>query len=233
VLVHGPHDGRPANPQVTSDRGHRVGVLADPPAGLGAGPLGQHRPRTDRRRPLGPGPHLAGGLMTAPEALSPQQHHRAAATGQVAHPGPYGGRVGWPAPRSRCSRPRWPWSGRRAATRRLPPRRRGPQSHPGPAALRLTHYGVDPPGASCLADVTHPQAMRGPRCCSGGSTSPSATHRPRFMTKSPFTTVGHGLLSSALMRGRHGTDREKRSANPNSPGGLVSPRVAKGSETPS
>ncbi len=32
----------PSQLQATSDRGHRVGVLADPPTGLDAGPLGQH-----------------------------------------------------------------------------------------------------------------------------------------------------------------------------------------------
>jgi hypothetical protein len=36
-----------ANPYVAGHRGHRVGVFADPPAGLRAGPLGQHRPRSD------------------------------------------------------------------------------------------------------------------------------------------------------------------------------------------
>jgi hypothetical protein len=36
MLVHRPHHGRPANAEITSDRGDCVGVLADPPAGLGA-----------------------------------------------------------------------------------------------------------------------------------------------------------------------------------------------------
>jgi hypothetical protein len=86
VVNHRPHDGRPADPQVAGDHRHRVGVGADPPAGLGAGPLGQHCPRTDRGRPLGPGPHLASRLTTTPEALAPGQHHRAAADWQVTHP---------------------------------------------------------------------------------------------------------------------------------------------------
>jgi hypothetical protein len=34
--------------QVPGDGGDRVGILADPSAGLGPGPLGQHRPRPDR-----------------------------------------------------------------------------------------------------------------------------------------------------------------------------------------
>ncbi len=66
-----------------------------------------------------------------------------------------------------------------AATRRPRPLRRGPRSRPGPAAWKLRHYCVDPPGASCLADVRHPQAMRGPRCCSGGcyiAVSSTPTH---------------------------------------------------------
>ena len=48
-------------------------------------------------------------------------------------------------------------------------RRRGPRSRPGRAAWSPTHSCGDPPGASCLADVTHPQARRGLRCCSGRS----------------------------------------------------------------
>jgi hypothetical protein len=56
VIGHRPHHRRPADPQVTSDRRDRVGVLADPPAGLRPGPLGQHRPRPDLDRLLGPGP---------------------------------------------------------------------------------------------------------------------------------------------------------------------------------
>jgi hypothetical protein len=86
VLVDGPHDGHPADPEVTGDRRHRVGVLADPPAGLGPGPLGQHRPRVNRPRLLGPGPHSTGRLPTAPQALAPQQHHRAPTDRQVPHP---------------------------------------------------------------------------------------------------------------------------------------------------
>jgi hypothetical protein len=73
-------------PQVASDRCDRVGVLADPPAGLSAGSLGQHRPGTDRGHLLGPGPHPAGGLTTAPDPLAPGQHHRMAADREVAHP---------------------------------------------------------------------------------------------------------------------------------------------------
>jgi hypothetical protein len=86
VVSHRPHHGRPANPQVAGDGGDRVGVLADPPTGLGPGPLGQDRPRTDRGDLLGPGPHPAGRLTTAPDPLAPRQHHRPAASGQVAYP---------------------------------------------------------------------------------------------------------------------------------------------------
>jgi hypothetical protein len=86
VVSHRPHDGRPANPQVTSHRRDRVGVLAHPPAGLGPGPLGQHRPGADRIYLLGPGPHPAGRLPAAPDPLGPQEHHRPAADRQVTHP---------------------------------------------------------------------------------------------------------------------------------------------------
>jgi hypothetical protein len=83
VIGHRPRDGRPADPQVPGDRGHRVGVLADPPARLGPGPAGQHRPRPDRGLLLGPGAHFAGRLTTAPDPLAPGQHHRPAADWQV------------------------------------------------------------------------------------------------------------------------------------------------------
>jgi hypothetical protein len=86
VVSHRPHDGRPANPQITGHRGHRVGVLADPPTRLGAGPLGQHRPRADRGCPLGPGPGPTDRLATAPDALAPQEHGRPPADRQVADP---------------------------------------------------------------------------------------------------------------------------------------------------
>jgi hypothetical protein len=85
VIGHRPHHRRPANPQVTGDRRHRVGVLADPPARLGPGPLGQHRPSSDRDRLLGPGPGRTGRLHTPPHPLAPGQHHRAAADWQVPH----------------------------------------------------------------------------------------------------------------------------------------------------
>jgi hypothetical protein len=50
------------------------------------GPLGQHRPRTDRGDLLGPGPHPAGLFATAPDPLAPQEHHRPPADWQVADP---------------------------------------------------------------------------------------------------------------------------------------------------
>jgi hypothetical protein len=63
-----------------------VGVLAHPPAGLDAGPLGQHRPGADRGRLLGPGADPTGRLPTAPQALAPGQHDRPAAERQVTYP---------------------------------------------------------------------------------------------------------------------------------------------------
>jgi hypothetical protein len=86
MVSHRPHHRRPPHAEVTGDRRDRVGVLADPPARLGAGPLGQHRPGADGGHPLGPGPHPAGRLPTAPQALAPPQHDRPAADRQVPHP---------------------------------------------------------------------------------------------------------------------------------------------------
>jgi hypothetical protein len=86
MIGHRPHHRRPADPQVAGDRRDRVGVLADPPACLGPGPLGQHRPRPDRGRLLGPGLDRTGRLDTAPHPLAPGQHHRPPADRQVPHP---------------------------------------------------------------------------------------------------------------------------------------------------
>jgi hypothetical protein len=86
MILHRPHHRRPPNPQVARYRRHRMGILTDPPARLSAGPLGQHRPRADGGRLFGPGQHPADRLTTAPEALAPQQHHRAATDRQVTHP---------------------------------------------------------------------------------------------------------------------------------------------------
>jgi hypothetical protein len=89
-----------------------------PPEGLGTGPIGQHYPRTDRQRVLGPGPHLAGPLTTAPDPLAQASTHRPAISGQVAHANRAPGRGARPASRSLPTRPRWPWSEQRTATRR-------------------------------------------------------------------------------------------------------------------
>jgi hypothetical protein len=86
VLTHRPHHRRPANPQVAGSRRDRMGVPADSPAGLGAGPLGQHRPRSDPGHPLGPGPHPTRRHTAAPDPLAPARHHQPAADRQVAHP---------------------------------------------------------------------------------------------------------------------------------------------------
>jgi hypothetical protein len=86
VIGHRPHHRRPANPQIPGDRGDRVGVLADPPARLGPGPLGQHRPSSDHGHLLGPGPDRTGRFPTTPHPFAPDQHHRAATDRQVPHP---------------------------------------------------------------------------------------------------------------------------------------------------
>src|SRR4029453_8258172 len=100
-------------------------------------------------------------------------------------PGPCGVHGPGPARHSLDSRRTPPWSGPSAATRRPPPPWPGPPSRPGPAAWRPRHYCVDPPGASCLADVTHPQDMRGPRSVLAAPTSPSAAPWPTFHGEEP------------------------------------------------
>ena len=167
----------PANAEVTSDRGHRVGVLADPPTGLSAGSLGQHRPGTDRaaRRP-----------RCLPRRLAHDSTRSACA--RQHHPGQP------PLGRSRTRTMRRPWSSARAprplkstavavvwtASRHSPPATPAARtsSRPRRAAWRPMHSYVDPPGASCLADVRHPQARRSPRYCSGGSSIVASSTPP-------------------------------------------------------
>jgi hypothetical protein len=72
-------------------------------------------------------------------------------------PGPCGEHAAGPGCRRPRSPPWWRWSGPPAATRRRRPRRRWPRIHQGRAGSTLTHYRVDPPGASFLLDVRHPQ----------------------------------------------------------------------------
>jgi hypothetical protein len=185
VLSHRPHDGRPADPKVTGDRGDRVGILADPSAGLGPSSLGQHRPRPDRGRLFGPGPDPAGRLTTAPEAFAPPQHHRPAADRQIPHPDG--------ATAVECGpHPTAPTAGHRArgldrelpfATHELGRDELEAVQVEQPGARRttvMTHLGL------LLADVRHPQAMRGPRCRLGTYGAVNGTS-PCFMTKSRLT----------------------------------------------
>jgi hypothetical protein len=103
VITHRPHHRRPPDPEVTCHCGDRMGVLADPPARLSAGPFGQHRPRTDRGYLLGPGPHPAGRLTTTPDPLAPAQHHRPATDRQVTHPHHTAAVGGGPHPATRTA----------------------------------------------------------------------------------------------------------------------------------
>jgi hypothetical protein len=185
VVSHRPHHRRPPHPEVACHCGDSMGVLADPPAGFGAGPFGQHRPRTDRGYPLGPGPHPAGRLTTTPDPLAPAQHHWAAADRQVAHP-------------HHASAVR---SGLHTAARTADHRRRRldgklplatdqlgrddlqavqvQQPRPRRTTL-LTHLGPPPCRRQTSARYARPQVLSG-----------FLPHRrkcapPRFMTKSPF-----------------------------------------------
>ena len=183
VIGHRPHHRRPANPKVAGDRRDRMGVGADPPAGLGPGPFGQHRPRTDRGRLFGPGPDPAGRLMTAPQARAPGQHDRAAADRQIAHPD-CASAVG---------------GGRHATAHAADHRGRGldgelplathehgrdeleavqaEQHRPGRTTV-LTHLGPPSCRRQTSARYARPQVAFG-ACGTVSSTS------PRFMTKSP------------------------------------------------
>jgi hypothetical protein len=95
------------------------------------------------------------------------------------------GRGARPGPRSRCSRPRRPWSGRRPATRRRRCPRRGPRSRPGRAAWRLRHYCVGPPGASFLQTSDIRKLCEVPGAVLAAPTSPSATHHPALHDDEP------------------------------------------------
>jgi hypothetical protein len=139
--------------------------------------------RGGSRRPLGPGPHLPGRFLTAPQPFAPQWDHRPAADRQVAHPD--GAAVRVARTRSPHSPPRWPRSGRRAAARHPPARPRRPGSRAGRAAPAHTHYCADPPGASACWTIRHPQDMRDPRCRSGRLHRRQHHTAPRFMRRAP------------------------------------------------
>jgi hypothetical protein len=117
VLVDGPHDGRPADPQVTGHRGDRVGVLADPPAGSArARSVSTARGQTAAVRSV--------QVRTLP-AGSRQRQSRLRHKSTTGRPPIGRSRTrtvrrpwGWPARRSPYSRSPWLWSGPRAATRR-------------------------------------------------------------------------------------------------------------------
>ena len=80
------HRGAPPDPELAGHRRDRSTVLADPTAHLGAGPLGQRRPRRDLRRGLGPGPGRAQLVRAPPHPLDPHQGHRPTRGGQVPDP---------------------------------------------------------------------------------------------------------------------------------------------------
>jgi hypothetical protein len=133
-------------PRVTSDRGHRVGVLADPPPGLSAGSLGQHRPGTDRGRPPAQVPTPQAGSrqrqIRLRQTAPPDSRHWAGRA-----PGPCAGRGARPAPLG----PEVDRGGRGLDGE--PPlaacdhRRRGPQA-----------VQAEQPGGQCTPVLTH----RGP-----------------------------------------------------------------------
>jgi hypothetical protein len=162
VVTHRPHHRRPADRQVAGHRRDRVGVLADPGGRLRPGPARSAPPRggsrpcaRSRSVPHRPVPDSA---RCACATRAPPGGHRWA--GRVA--GSCAGRGARPAPHSPDSRPRRPWSGPRPATHRPRPARRDleavqAEQPGGRGTTALTHLGL-------LADVTHPQDMRGPRC---------------------------------------------------------------------
>src|SRR5215218_9419264 len=77
------------------------------------------------------------------------------------------------------------WSGPRAATRRLRPARRGPQSRPGRAAGTPRHYPVDPPGASFLQTSRIRKLCEVPGAVLTAPTSPSGARRPTLHDEEP------------------------------------------------
>jgi hypothetical protein len=66
-----------------------------------------------------------------------------------------------------------------------------------PSSLEAEALLCCPTWGLLLADVRHPQAMRGPRCCSGASTPPSAPHRPTLHDEEPPKSAGSGSQVAA------------------------------------
>jgi hypothetical protein len=164
---HRPHHGRPANAEVASDRGHRVGVLADPPTGLSAGSLGQHRPGTDRGRPPAQVPPPQAGSrqrqIRLRQAAPPDSRHWAGRA-----PGPCAGRELSPRPRPlKSTAVAVVWTASRHSPPATPATRTS--SRPRRAAWRPMHSCVDPPGASFLLTSGIRKLGEAPRCCPGGS----------------------------------------------------------------
>jgi hypothetical protein len=189
VVSNRPHDGRPANPQVAGHRGHRVGVLADPPAGLGPGPFGQHSPWTDRGHPLSPGADPASTLPTAPDPLTPGQHHRPATDRQVAHPDHTAAMGLGPHPTAHATD-----HGGRGLHLELPlaayhPRGedfkaiQAEQCRPRRTTV-LTHLGPPLAGRHTSASYARSQV-----CPEAASTPPSAAPRPTFHGEEPHFLV--------------------------------------------
>jgi hypothetical protein len=147
VLSHGPHHGRPADPQVTSDRS----------VSTARGRIAAH----------------CSVQVRTPQAGSPQRHTRlrqASTTGRPPNggrgPGPCAGRGAQLASRSPDSRPSWPWSGPQAATHRLPPARedlkavQAQQRRPRRTTV-LTHLGPPLAGRKTSASYARPRCRSG------------------------------------------------------------------------
>jgi hypothetical protein len=174
---HCPHHGRPANAEVTSDRGHRVGRPCRPADRPERGLVGLAPPWDGSGPPAGPGAYPAGWRTTAPDPLAP-----GSITGQP------------PLGRSRTRTVRRPWSSARAprplkstavavvwtANRHSPPATTGGEDlKPSkPSSLEADALLVDPPGASCLADVSIRKIGEVPGAVQAAPTSSVAAHRP-------------------------------------------------------
>jgi hypothetical protein len=90
VIAHRRHRRVPRHPEVPSCLSDGVLVGTDPAGDLGPGPFGQHGPRRDVVRLLGPCARRTHRLGTAPQPLGPHQHDRPIGERQVpnGHPTP-------------------------------------------------------------------------------------------------------------------------------------------------
>ena len=199
VLADRGHHRRPADPELGRHRGHRLPSLTDPAARLGPGPLGQRRPRPDRRRGLRPGPPEQRG--------STHRHTRLTHTNVTGRPA--AGRSRTQVGRRSCSRACTPQPGHQPSSAVVSTACSSSPSYsdtasttnPATRASPSPRYRHPAPGTSSIDGFRHhdrevPGLLHGPGSHYGVARS------PRLIEKSPLDSriSGGGAASTLVIR---------------------------------